>query len=263
MRRVTKTLLVSVFFFLGLFLATPAQAADCHNNCLYGRRTYCSVGGGGNAEVPSSAGYTCGVGSTCYLGSFDTACPAQEPPAGTACGINSVNGKMTYCSVSCGGNAAAPAGFSCGVGSTCCVSNAQSGTVEDKAKMDAFEFCKQAPAGPQREACEACVGQVEPGPNGEPGKLTKVYTAVGCVRVSGAGLTEDIVGLLLGISGGVALLMILGGAFLLSTSQGESGKVKTAKEMITASVMGLVFIIFSVIILDFVGVKLLRIPGLG
>lgn len=216
--------------------------------------------------APASANLNCGAGVTCFLGSYDSSCPAQNPPPGKTCGINAYESKQTYCSTSCGGNTTANGWSGCPALSYCCVSNSTAGTIEENARqeiLENFEFCKQAPEGDQRKACEACVGQVEPGPNGEPGRLTKIYTAVGCVRVSGAGLTEDIVGLLLGISGGVALLTILAGSFLLSTSQGEAGKVKTAKEMITAAVMGLIFIIFSVIILDFVGVKILRIPGLG
>lgn len=134
---------------------------------------------------------------------------------------------------------------------------------EEKAKLAGFDYCKQAPAGPQRSECEKCVGTVDPSPNGEPAEQSRIWTAVGCVRVSGAGLTEDIVGLLLGVSGGIALLTILGGAFIFATSQGDTSKVKQGKEMITAAVMGIIFIIFSVIILDFIGVKLLRIPGLG
>lgn len=119
-----------------------------------------------------------------------------------------------------------------------------------------FSYCAQAPAGPQRDACIACVGETDT--EGQ----DKIYTAFGCMRVSGAGLTEDLVRLLLGIVGGIALLSILAAAFLLTTSQGEVSKVKQAKELITASVSGILFIIFSIMALNFIGVTVLRIPGL-
>jgi hypothetical protein len=121
--------------------------------------------------------------------------------------------------------------------------------------VEGFDYCKQAPAGPQRAACQACVG-------GNTDDQQKVYTAFGCMGTSGEDLTVDLVRLLLGVVGGIALLSILSAAFLLTTSQGEVSKVKSAKELITASVSGILFIIFSIMILNFIGVKVLRIPGL-
>jgi hypothetical protein len=129
---------------------------------------------------------------------------------------------------------------------------------EQVAYVQGFDYCSQAPAGPQREACIACIGPVEAG-----GEQTKVYTAFGCMGTNGEDLTRDLVRLLLGIVGGIALLSTLAAAFLLTTSQGEVSKVKSAKELITASVSGILFIIFSIMILDFIGVRILRIPGLS
>jgi len=68
---------------------------------------------------------------------------------------------------------------------------------------------------------------------------------------------------MLGLSGGVVLLSILAGAFMLITSAGEPKQVQEAQEMITAAIIGLLFIIFSILILQFVGVSILHIPGFG
>lgn len=118
-----------------------------------------------------------------------------------------------------------------------------------------FDYCLQVPL-EQQEACKKCVGE-------DPSESGNLYTAVGCVRVDEQGLAADLIRLLLGVAGGVALLSILAGAFMFTTSQGESNRVKQAKERITAAVSGLLFIIFVVIILDFIGVRILQIPGLG
>jgi len=91
----------------------------------------------------------------------------------------------------------------------------------------------------------------------------KIFTAVGCLSVTGEELAGDVIRFLLGVAGGISLLSMLGAAFILSTSRGESAKVKEAKELITASVTGLLFLIFSIIILQFIGVTILKIPGLG
>lgn len=127
---------------------------------------------------------------------------------------------------------------------------------EDFTPIGDFEFCQQVPSGSQRSNCEACYQQA-----GE--SEGRVYTAVGCIRTGGQGLTEDLVRLLMGISGGISLLSILAGAFLYTTSQGDSSKLKEAKTLITAAISGLFFIIFSIFLLQFFGVTILRLPGLG
>ncbi|MCD8484945.1 pilin [Candidatus Woesebacteria bacterium] len=120
--------------------------------------------------------------------------------------------------------------------------------------IDDFQYCLQVPEGVQRTNCLECVADEEG---------ARVYTAVGCIQTNGKGLTEDLIRLLMGVSGGVALLSILAGAFLFTVSQGDSSKLKEAKALLTAAVTGLFFIIFSVFILQFVGVSILQIPGLG
>ena len=67
----------------------------------------------------------------------------------------------------------------------------------------------------------------------------------------------------LSAAGGIALLVILAAGFMLTTSQGEPKRAGEAKEMITAAVIGILFIIFSVTILQFIGYNVLKIPGFG
>jgi len=90
-----------------------------------------------------------------------------------------------------------------------------------------------------------------------------IYTAIGCIGADSESIITRLVRIGLGISGGVALLMILAGAFIFSTSQGDPKKAGEAKELITSAVIGLIFIIFSVTLLQFIGVTVLRIPGFG
>ena len=90
-----------------------------------------------------------------------------------------------------------------------------------------------------------------------------IYTSLGCIPSTADGIVQSVVRIGIGISGGVALLMLLAGSFMLSTSQGEPKRAGEAKEMITSAVTGLLFIIFSVAILQFIGISLLRIPGFG
>ncbi len=119
-----------------------------------------------------------------------------------------------------------------------------------------FEYCLQVPDGRQREACNRCYSEAD-------AEGDRVYTALGCVRTNGAGLTRDVVRVFMGVAGGVAFFSILSAAFMFSLSQGDTNKVKQARELLTAAVSGLFFIILSIFILQFIGVNILGIPGLS
>ena len=76
-------------------------------------------------------------------------------------------------------------------------------------------------------------------------------------------IAGELIRLGLSIGGGIGLLMILGAGFIFSTSQGDPKRVGDAKDLMTAAVTGLLFIIFSVTILQFIGFSVLQIPGFG
>lgn len=90
-----------------------------------------------------------------------------------------------------------------------------------------------------------------------------IWTAVGCVDYSPQSIVQTVIKIGLSIAGGVALLMILAAAFLFSTSQGDPKRTTQARDLLTSAVIGLLFIIFSVTILQFIGVSILRIPEFG
>jgi hypothetical protein len=90
-----------------------------------------------------------------------------------------------------------------------------------------------------------------------------IWTAIGCISTDPEQVIALVVKVGLGLGGGIILISILIGAFKLSTSQGDPNKVKEAKEIITSAIIGLLFLIFSVTILQFIGVSILHIPGFG
>ncbi len=116
-----------------------------------------------------------------------------------------------------------------------------------------YDLCKQQikEGTSQFEACQACFQ------NGG------VWTAVGCIPSDPESVITTIVTIGLTAGGGIVLIMILVGSFMLSVSQGDPNKTKEAKEIITSAIIGLLFVIFSVTILQFIGVSILRIPGFG
>jgi len=118
-----------------------------------------------------------------------------------------------------------------------------------------------------------CFGSLQPSHQG-PGCICTPYereeeehyinTAIGCVPVFS---TETFVGFVfrwvLGIAGGIGFLLIVYGAILILTSGGERNRIQQGKEVITASVAGVILIIFSVFVLRAFGVDILGLPGFG
>ena len=128
-----------------------------------------------------------------------------------------------------------------------------------------FALCAQANPADIRE-CNKCVcGSDSSDKNACIGKEAKsLWTGIGCVPTTltgSGGLIATLLRLGLSLSGGVATLAILWGAFNLTTSAGDTKKVNEAQEIISAAVMGILFVIFSVIILRFFGVSILQLPG--
>lgn len=91
----------------------------------------------------------------------------------------------------------------------------------------------------------------------------KITTALGCVPT---GNFSDFVGWLLkrliGISGGIAFLLVIFGGFKILTSAGNPKGIQAGSEIISSALIGLLFIIFSIFLLELIGVKILGIPGL-
>jgi len=125
-----------------------------------------------------------------------------------------------------------------------------------------YSLCKQIPAGPQfdqqREDCYSCTGGDE-----EKEENKGVWTAIGCIKRDPQSIMQRLISVGLGMSGGVALLTFLAAGFIFSTSQGDPKAYGKAKEMMTASIVGILFVIFSVTLLQFIGYEILKIPGFG
>jgi len=97
------------------------------------------------------------------------------------------------------------------------------------------------------------------GPGGE-----GIQTALGCIPTKDTTqFVSWILKFAIGIGGGIAFLLIIFGAIKILTSSGNPENVKAGQEMITSALMGLLFIIFSLFLLELIGVKILKIPGLG
>lgn len=88
-------------------------------------------------------------------------------------------------------------------------------------------------------------------------------TAVGNISTQPSGVIRDIFRIILTIGGSLAVLLIILSGYKLMTSQGNPDRVQAAKEQFTSAIIGLLFIVFSFVILQIIGVDILAIPGFG
>lgn len=124
-----------------------------------------------------------------------------------------------------------------------------------ESENDAWLLCQQIINPDQRQACENCYKADDDQKN--------IWTAVGCIDNKPTNMISSIIYVFIGLVGGISLLRILAASLVFVTSQGDVKKVSDAKEMITSSVIGIIVVIFSVTILQFIGSDILKIPGFG
>ena len=90
---------------------------------------------------------------------------------------------------------------------------------------------------------------------------TEVNTAIGCIPLGEEGLATFFLRWGIGVGGGIAFLLIIVAGFQIMASQGNPDQLKAGQELLSAAIGGLILLIFSVFVLRFVGVTILKIPG--
>jgi len=90
-----------------------------------------------------------------------------------------------------------------------------------------------------------------------------INTAIGCIPITNpTNLLTFVLPWAIGVAGGVAFILIIIAAFVIMTSAGDPQKAKAGKELLGAAIAGLLMIIFSVYLLDVIGIRIIRLPGL-
>jgi hypothetical protein len=89
-------------------------------------------------------------------------------------------------------------------------------------------------------------------------KDTEISTAIGCIPVLGGQgpFLNFILSWAIGIGGGIAFLLIVYAGFMIMTSSGNPDRLKAGQELLTSAISGIVLLVFSVFILNFIGVKI-------
>lgn len=87
-------------------------------------------------------------------------------------------------------------------------------------------------------------------------------TAFGIFSVGNVGqFVSQVFQLVLAIGGAGAVLLIIYAGFLFMVSRGDKERIANARQIMTASIGGLIFIILSFAILSFIGNTVLNLPG--
>jgi|GEM_PF-1048832 len=85
-------------------------------------------------------------------------------------------------------------------------------------------------------------------------------TALGCLSY-GDDMASIILSFLIGISGAISLGVMLAGTIQIMTAAGDIEKSRKGRELFTAAVVGLMFIIFSVTLLRTFAGEIIKLPG--
>lgn len=88
-----------------------------------------------------------------------------------------------------------------------------------------------------------------------------IDTALGCLPVSTSGFTSALLTFLAGTAGAISLVIMLVATVQIMTGGDNAEQVKKGKELFTGAITGLLFIIFSVTLLQIVAGGIIKLPG--
>lgn len=96
-------------------------------------------------------------------------------------------------------------------------------------------------------------------------------TFLGCIGGSSAfttegsagGVAQSLLNIVFSLAGGVAFLYLLYGSFIIATSQAEPERLNYGKRVVSGAIIGLVFTLSSVLVVNFIASGILKIPGFG
>lgn len=89
----------------------------------------------------------------------------------------------------------------------------------------------------------------------------EIATDLGCLPTEPGAFAAKFYSIGLSLVGGLSLLFMLFGAYLILTSQGDFQKLQNGKSYIFYAIFGLVLVVFGVFFLKVIAVDILHIPG--
>lgn len=93
------------------------------------------------------------------------------------------------------------------------------------------------------------------------GRCNAAMTSFGSFATEPGSFILKVFGILLASSGAIAILLIMRAGYKIMTSRGNPEGIKEGREQITAAIVGLLFLIFSLVFLQIIGSDLLGLPS--
>ncbi len=90
---------------------------------------------------------------------------------------------------------------------------------------------------------------------------TETPTELGCIPNTPVGFVAKFYGIGLGLIGGVAVLFIIYGGYIILSSQGNPAALNRGKSYIMYAIIGLLLAIFGFVFVQIIVVNVLKIPG--
>ena len=90
---------------------------------------------------------------------------------------------------------------------------------------------------------------------------TETSTELGCIPNDPVGFVAKFYAIGLGLIGGVSLLYIIYGGYLILVSQGNPQKINDGKSYILYAIIGLLLAIFGYVFIQVIAIDILHIPG--
>ncbi len=97
------------------------------------------------------------------------------------------------------------------------------------------------------------------------------FTMLGCINsgtqvgfnnnTGASSFVQKLIEVITGFAGGLALLYLMYGAFIILTSQADPEKLNYGRRLIYGAITGLIITLSAVFIVNLIGLKILRIPG--
>jgi len=101
-------------------------------------------------------------------------------------------------------------------------------------------------------------------PDPDTGLCSSIPTALGfSIHTKPNEFISDLFSIALSLGGIASFAFFIRAGYTILTSAGNKEKIGQAREQITAAITGLIFLILSITILEFIGINVLHIPGFG
>ncbi|MBI5122721.1 hypothetical protein HZA75_02565 [Candidatus Roizmanbacteria bacterium] len=94
------------------------------------------------------------------------------------------------------------------------------------------------------------------------GRCLAINSAFGIFNTTPGDFIVKAFGILLAVSGAIAVLLIMRAGYKIMTARGNPEGLQQGREQLIAAIVGLMFLIFSFVFLQVIGVDILQIPGL-